>query len=547
MSGYTLTYSGSEINAAIGKIANQEALLSILAISINTPASIYASSIKSWPILNYDSFRTYSTSATAGTISIIDSSILYIAPDTEQTVIITITVDGISREISLNVIDNTITKIGIAGAIGFGVGVYPEITLPSGFSALTGTTIPSSDEFGNYQYQDGSIMCWIPAFYYRIGSTSSPLYATYGVNSIDIAELNSYASENAANTDGFALHRAFKNGGQNKTGFMADKYQCSNYNNIASSVKNGNPLSSSSLHNGFSTLTGIPANFYYGALGAAKTRGTQFHCMSRFQVAALALLATAHGQAATSSTYCAWYDASLITNFPKGCNNNALKDTNDTTVIWQSDGYSNCGKTGSAGYGGGAGNVFAKSTHNGQNCGVADLNGNIWEINTGLTRPGTTSSDSSEQNDAAAFYVLKESVDVNVLNSGWSDLASGNEAWGTATHLATLYDPITLSQISSSVLNQHYGNGTNQVLDPANSGSGYIQTGLGIPTLNGHNSTGINMFGKDYFCENHRANLCLISGGRWADAGNAGIWTLVLNYYRTGSYYSVGFRSAAYV
>jgi hypothetical protein len=91
----------------------------------------------------------------------------------------------------------------------------------------------------------------------------------------------------------------------------------------------------------------------------------------------------AHGQASSSTTNCAWYHATY--NFPKGCNNNARSDTNDTSVIWESDGHSNCGKTGSAGYGGGAGNLFAKSTHNGQNCGVADLNGLMYEVSIGLT------------------------------------------------------------------------------------------------------------------------------------------------------------------
>ena len=180
---------------------------------------------------------------------------------------------------------------------------------------------------------------------------------------------------------------------------------------------------------------------------------------------------------------------------------------------------------------------------------MADLNGNMWEVTIGLTRPGTTSSASAQQNDAAAFYVLKESVDVNVLNSGWSDLSSGNEAWGTAIHLATLYDSITLSQINSSGLTQYYGDGVNQVLDPAISGSGYIQTGLGIPTLNGHNSTGINMFGNDLFYEYHKANLCLISGGDWFHDGGsgAGVWALYLGDCRTNSYNFIGFRSAAYV
>jgi hypothetical protein len=101
------------------------------------------------------------------------------------------------------------------------------------------------------------------------------------------------------------------------------------------------------------------------------------------------MLSLAHGQAATSTANCAWYLANK--NYPKGCNNNALSDTDDTTVKWENDGYDTgsgvytCGKTGSAGYGGGAGNVFAKSTHNGQNCGSADDNGLMYEISIGLT------------------------------------------------------------------------------------------------------------------------------------------------------------------
>ncbi len=81
---------------------------------------------------------------------------------------------------------------------------------------------------------------------------------------------------------------------------------------------------------------------------------------------ALAMLSLAHGQAAKNQATCAWYGTS--NNYPKGCNNNALKDVDDLSVVFQPDGYSNCGKTGSA-------SLFARTTHNGQACGVADLNG----------------------------------------------------------------------------------------------------------------------------------------------------------------------------
>ena len=86
---------------------------------------------------------------------------------------------------------------------------------------------------------------------------------------------------------------------------------------VAVSVKNGAPLSSNAAHNPFSDLIRAPANASYGALDAAKTRGPNFFCSSRFIFSALALLSYAHAQASTSATWCAWYDAT--NNFPKGC------------------------------------------------------------------------------------------------------------------------------------------------------------------------------------------------------------------------------------
>lgn len=226
-------------------------------------------------------------------------------------------------------------------------------------------------------------MCWVPAFYYRFESGSNvPVILPY----------SAFPSVAAANAEGFALHRAFHDGGLEQPGFFVDKYKWSALNGVAVSVKNGNPLSSNASHNGWgSVLTGLTTadNILAGAIKAAKTRGTGYFPKSLFQQSAIAMLVLAHAAAATSTTNCAWYTASGV-SAPRGCNNNALRDVDDTTVIWQSDGYSNCGKTGSAGYGGGAGNVFAKSTHNGQNCGIADVGGLMWEVALGMTSIATT-------------------------------------------------------------------------------------------------------------------------------------------------------------
>ena len=130
-----------------------------------------------------------------------------------------------------------------------------------------GFEVASSDNYGNYQYSDGSVMVWVPRFYYRIGSPASPRYATHGANAIDIVGDSVFKSEADANSAGYALHRAFFDGGP-QLGFFVDKYQCSNNGGIASSIRYGAPLSTAAAHNPISVLNGAPANTYAGAIAA---------------------------------------------------------------------------------------------------------------------------------------------------------------------------------------------------------------------------------------------------------------------------------------
>jgi hypothetical protein len=292
-------------------------------------------------------------------------------------------------------VNNEINQVGTPGNVGFGVGICPEANLPTGMAPMDGYDQLGHANYGNYTFSDGSVMCWVPKFFYRIAHASNPTYATYGVNSVDIKGAHDFMGESAANAAGYALHRAFIDGGVEKPGFFVDKYKCSKNawgtGYVASSIANALPLSSAAAHNPFADCTG-GANYYYSAIDLAHRRdgvngavnaSSIFFCSSQFIRGALAMLSLAHGQYSSSTTWCAWYHATY--NFPKGCNNNALADVNDTSVVWITDGYSNCGKTGSAGSAGGAGNVFAKSAHNGQDCGVADLNGLMWEISLGVT------------------------------------------------------------------------------------------------------------------------------------------------------------------
>lgn len=590
-----------------------------------------------------------------------------------------------------------VNSIGVPGGVGFGVGICPA--LPAGFVALPGATDPAHANYGNYMYQDGSVMCWIPKFWYRIAHAANPTYGVHGVNSVDVRGLETFSSTALANASGYAIHRMFIDGGIEKPGCFVDKYKCSENiwgtGRIASSIANGNPISPAYNHNTISNLTAVrtahPAtkaitaatkaancqltitghgyavsqrfaisavvgmtelnglvaqvvtvvdannvtvdinstafttytsagtctagvNANYVAITAAKARdgvngavnaASIFFCTTRFITAGLALLSLSHGQASSAATYCAWYSAST-TNFPKGCNNDALKDIADTTVTYQSDGYLNCGKTGSAGYGGGAGNTFAKTTHNGQASGVADLAALIHEINPGLTCITSTKTITgiSQANPAVAisaahgltngqqimitavvgmtqvnslihtvanvtadtfelsgvnstgytaytsggtitfgtFYILKTSTAAKTLTAG---ATLSTDVWG-ATGVAAHSEAITVP-FAAGVLGKYFGNAANQVLSEATSGNAWKLAGLGFPKdANGISAGGSNLFGTDYFYQYFVSDLVPLSCLAWANTWSAGVHSVSLSNTRGGGSHNVGFRCACY-
>lgn len=428
-----------------------------------------------------------------------------------------------------------VSTIGVQGAQGFGVGVYP-VALPSGFSAKSGTTDPASADYGNYAYSDGSDMVFIPRFYYRIGSANSPRYATYGANAIDIVGVDTYATEAAANAAGYAMHRAFIDGGAVKHGFFIDKYICSkNGTTSGKSVKNGNPISlttsaSYNPSNGMTGCTGILAD----AVVLSRARGAGvFNCASIFMYDALAKLSLAHAQASTSTTHCAWYDAT--NNFPKGCNNGSLADVNDTSLTF-SAAYSTKPLTGSA-------STFAKSTHNGQSSGVADVNGAMWQVMLGVTQDGTSATDGT-QNTTGTAYVLKTSVALSGLTGGYG---GATDAWGSTSSLATNYDAITgFLPWTSATGWDYFGNGASAVFSGATSGTDYLRSCCGIAATSGMSVSGTSLFGNDGNYRYGVANLFPIAAGNWGLGADAGVFARTWNNRRSGVSSGVGFRASAY-
>lgn len=462
-----------------------------------------------------------------------------------------------------------IYEIGTPGQLGFGVGAYSG-TLPTGFTALSGSSDIRSPNYGNYQYTDGSIMVWIPKFYYKVHTGT-----TYPNDQLEIRGASYFATTAAANTAGYALHRAFIDGGEERAGFFIDKYE--NSKNalgtgfVASSIANGNPLSTHADHNPIADLTAVTTNNYASTIDAAHARdgvdgavnpNSIFHVQSRFQWGALAMLAHAHAQASAAATVNnAWYNAT--SNFPKGNNNNALADTNDTTVVYTTDGYSNAGKTGS-------GAPFAKTTHNGQASGVADLNGNMYEISIGITCISPTATaiagmtranpcavtwtghglstgayvqtgtaitqagwtalndkifavtvtgddtftlDGVDSSGFAADYDAE--TDPGTLKKGTFYIAKESTAmksftagatlatdhWG-ATGVAAMMDvfvPIFETAYPNNSVAQKMGDSTGQVLSAATSGAGWIRTGLGFPGA----TTGVSLSGTTTFGQDY--------------------------------------------
>lgn len=501
--------------------------------------------------------------------------------------------------------------IGVPGTMGFGVGICPSYYLPAGFTPLPGYDIRGHMNYGNYQYEDGSVMCWIPKFYYKMGTGSNGL----SVNVVDIKGASFFADTAAANADGYALHRAFIDGGVEQPGFMVDKYMCSKNAKgtgfVASSIKGGNPISTASMHNPIAELSSVSTgNICASAIQAAKGRSgvngaydatSIFHCSSRFQYAALALLALAHGQAVASTANCAWWQSGKA--YPKGCNNNSLRDVDDTSVLYISDGHSNCGKTGS-------GSLFAKTTHNGQDCGVADLNGLMSEISIGVTciaagknivgatkanpcevtvnahgyangtiimitgvvgmtelndklytitvtgentftldgvnSSGYTDYGSAGTVTAGTFYVAKQATRMKDFTPG-NRLATDH--WG-ATGVAAMMEPFSpaFKTAGGGPCAQRFGSGANQVLSEATSGADWTKAGLGFPKdASGMDTAGTDLFGNDYYYQYIRNELCLLSCAAWSGTTGAGVWSVYWNSLRASSNNVVGFRAACYL
>ena len=415
---------------------------------------------------------------------------------------------------------NDLYNIGVPGTIGFGVGAIPVSQIPTGMFAMEGHYDKSHANYGNVIDSSGSIMVAIPKFYYKIVENSFLVSSAIPKFYYKIVE-NSFLISAIPLAD-YVLDRMFINAGVELDYVLVDKYSCGNVNGIFTSKAGIDPCSTNTAHNPIGSLINTPSNTNGGLYKAVKTRGVNHFLTSIFIYSALARLAKAHGDAATVAT-CAFKDVAPY--LPKGNNNNALKDTNDASVTYEASGYSNCGKTRAI-------TNFAKTTHNGQNSGVADLNGNMYEVASGFIR--TT---------ALGFLVLKETVDIASFTSD-STTVGGFQAYDT-----NLYDVIDLSDLIPSNETGSWtnvGNGVNQVfgMSTDRSSAAYKRTSILMPLATGVVAGGTTEFGSDGIYKILRDGFSCLVGLSWSNGSAAGVFASNLSGARSFSNDNVGGRAS---
>jgi len=407
-------------------------------------------------------------------------------------------------------------SIGTAGYAGFGIGDI-DVAVPG----MTRKMV------GNYIDATGSWMVFFPIAKMRIGNSASAKYATYGANTVEIADLTA-AEKTAklgisytAKTDldlgnGWFIPPCFVDGGKILKGVWIDKYFGGFESGILKSKKGLEPVhtdNNAGYGPRFSDIlvAGVSAgaNRYDTAYNVVKSRGTDYAVPSNQFYSYINLLVQCQMQNATSSLECAWI--SVDPKQPKG-NNAYLRDVNDASVKYNQAASLNSGKSTT-----GAVTNFERTTHDGSILGVADINGGLWEIASGFTRTS-----------ANGFLTIKKSLALKDLTSttafdvanfdamNIADVVAGNDGW------------------------TYFGNGANAVFENTVASD---RTFNGIPLATGVSAGGLNQWGGDGIYRYLADGMVPVRGGGWGDASGAGVGALTLGNVRSDSYDSVGVRA----
>ena len=357
---------------------------------------------------------------------------------------------------------------GEIGGFGAGVAYMPTIAASLGLTAMDGASERTHENFGNFVDSRNNVFVCIPMMYYK-ADTNTRIDELMGVPKVEV----SYIAK-----DGYAPFYAFKkSNGEYVPCVFVSKYTMSKgSDNKPAFVKYADPVSSDASYNGIHQFRDVEAN-NIGFFTAIRMLGSNY-CL---HYAALRfvyyMVAEAHKQKAilrfgarskVPSSICAYLD--IAPYYPKG-NNINWSDANDTSLKYvragsgtsQGSNYG-VGKTGSA-------TNLAKTTFNGQKCGIADMGGNMCEVDGGYI------------SDSTQTYILKGIDTLKSLNKD----NYNNTAFFVGLNLEN-------RRTTSAYM---CGNGTNPLFTFSNSGNDYNCDNFLIPLASGMSSNGTDAYGKD--------------------------------------------------
>lgn len=448
--------------------------------------------------------------------------------------------------------------IGIPGTSTFGVGLAEE----KDYRAVLLEPAEYCFEPDNFQYglyvrgdytqvtQDAVNMKWIPKFYVKslqknqgtINLTDSELEALLPYvevtkeqmkeaqrrsphNALVVAPADRFTNEADANAHGFYLMRGFIDDDKEYNGFfIANTLTCNgigkivnnNYHTLNCGAKTFNEVinaKSNALYRGSFNLNSSASLgniFTVNYFGNAKSNfirrmfNTPYQCCSIYAWAVISILSLIQGQYATNTTDCAWYDTSLVTNFPKGINSSGVKDVNDSTVtitpvINNTQGSIFVTEA-----------AYTKTTHNGSITGITNVNGWLWQCLIGSWGDGSK--------------MLKRSASIYDINYDTVDNSS-----------ASCYETKNVSRISGQ-----WGGDKSSLPDLAGDDKDFF----GIYAFGGNTSRNSNEFGMDY---HYRSSFysAVVVGSHWDNGDDAGVFHRHYDYW-TYSGSSYGFRAMAY-
>lgn len=474
-------------------------------------------------------------------------------------------------------IDEFKYTIGLPGLTGFGVGCCPPELLPDDMAELPGTTDRFSPNYGNYVHvPSASIVCFLPAHYInlQVPGTGNDAFLTRVV-------ISSTQSGNSV------LAKAFRNGGGSLAGVFVDKYQGSNCRPDGS----GRPNSSDGLPGTLPSTGGIfasrplhwpvsataldgtlrspfsycnstalnpaattPANNYGGVWALCKSRGADWYPVPMWTRIHLGYLALAHAQAlldtsgtpvANATANAAWMDTAPYA--PKG-NNNSGVDVNKTSLVFSRTDIG--GTAVVSGFAGETSRAFTgaarigtlsaveHTTHNGQLCGIVDVNGNQWDITPGLTNNTGTNAGYKAFSDLDDYTTVSSNAGItgaaNVISLA-VDASDDGVWWGDDNAWIYLVPDVGGTYHPSSTW---AANSTRKAMAE-----------FGLPRQAGTSTsqTSTNIFGGDGLYRAHRSSLLPRCGGTWVDGAPAGSFAVILNSAATTATQYVGGRGARFL